>query len=62
MGIAIMSVSTSEATFMPKVSGSRSTILSHTGRWSLLMDRPKSRRTSRDSQPRYCSCNGRSSP
>ncbi len=62
MGMAHSRVSTSEATFMPTVSGRRSLILSHTGRGSLDMELPKSSRASRPSHCTYCTCSGLSSP
>ena len=62
MGMVMASVRMSEATFMPKVSGRRSTILSQTGRWSPLMDRPKSSLTRRESQFTYCTVSGWSRP
>ena len=62
MGMAMMSVRIREMTFMPTVRGRRSIILSSTGRPSADMDRPKSRRTRRESQSRYCTCRGLSRP
>jgi len=62
MGTARSRVRAREATFMPKVSGRRSSILSQTGRLSPDTDWPKSKVASRASQRAYCTCTGWSRP
>ena len=62
IGTAIATMIDISTTLRRSVTGRRSAIFERTGRPSGENERPKSKRTSRDSQFQYWTCSGLSSP